>query len=1033
MRYCITIFILFTYCTNSFYSQALQEKDFTHYSILQGLSDKRVSDIAQDAYGYLWIATKRGLNRFDGTSIEHFYSTSSSNSLPQDEIAKLRWIDREQLGVITASGLHIVNTRTMKTRNLIIPIGELKYVFKVNSVMEIASDETGNIFILTRSGFYKFNNQDKLLFRYDGYKQYQVETETFAFGNSMAKAGNGDILLSTNKEMCLYDAVSNSLDSAKRNESPFYRQVAAEGQTRFFQANDSSFTLFTGITNELIHYNTRLQKRFSILLPFPSSDKFDWRSKIFRLSDTLFVVTGKEKGFYLINYNPSTENFHFNPDIYFENYYCTAVLLDHNNTLWIGTNRGLFRQNKSSFNIEKMIVPTSFNPVNKDFRVNALTIANEKIFASTNGYGLLIFDRKTMEPLKHIDLSSHWSSSNFMTGILTCNKDTVFGGTIGPLIWIDTKNYSTGRVYLPDWRLNKDAISSLLKDSRNNIYAANGDFKGFYYRAGDKRDFIFSDHPEPFFNILGPSSITEDLTGNIWFAGSGLSRYNYQKGQFDLLLDSFPTIRIPRKQTTGAQVDKDGKIYFGLFENGLLIYDPATKKYEQLTRDNGLPDNTITALTLLEDKLWLGTESGLANFDLTTRTISSFGIDDGMPADVLTANSFCFDTANQQLYTAFNNTIVRFQPTRLNKNNLPPRFFIESISLSGKEILYHPARSVSLPYRLNNLVVSLGIVNFTDPYLQRFAYRLLKNGDEPWQEIGSQRNIIFSNLAASNYLLQVKVFSKNNSWAEQIKEINIIIHPPFWKTSLFIVFVILIILAGLYFLYRIRIKQVRQKADIDKQLAQTEMKALHAQMNPHFIFNCLNSIREMILNNENEQASLYLSKFARLIRITLNQSSKPFVSLTETIDYLERYIEMEKIRKSNFESTIEADKDLQTDEIFLPPMLIQPFIENAIWHGAIPDKELHLTIKFKRKQNELICLVEDNGMGIETSLKNKEPDLNYQSVGITNIKQRIDVLNEKYNLQSMVNISDKSVSQLNGDTGTIVTLHLPIKTNEPLV
>jgi LytS/YehU family sensor histidine kinase len=239
--------------------------------------------------------------------------------------------------------------------------------------------------------------------------------------------------------------------------------------------------------------------------------------------------------------------------------------------------------------------------------------------------------------------------------------------------------------------------------------------------------------------------------------------------------------------------------------------------------------------------------------------------------------------------------------------------------------------------------------------------------------------------------------------------------------------------AVLYYLHRSRINHIIQKTDVDKQLAQTEMKALHSQMNPHFIFNCLNSIREMILNNENEQASLYLSKFARLIRITLDHSSRAFVSLEDTIDYLKRYLEMEHIRKSNFSYNIDVDENLLAAEIFLPPMLIQPFIENAIWHGAIPDKELHLDLKFKREQDALVCIIDDDGMGIEISLKNKEPELNYHSVGISNIKQRIHVLNEKYNLQSTIEIRDKSAIHSNGDTGTIVSLHLPIKTNEPLL
>ena len=329
-------------------------------------------------------------------------------------------------------------------------------------------------------------------------------------------------------------------------------------------------------------------------------------------------------------------------------------------------------------------------------------------------------------------------------------------------------------------------------------------------------------------------------------------------------------------------------------------------------------------------------------------------------------------------------------------------------------------------------MVHLGSINFEDAYQQQFAYRLVKNGEEAWEMIGSQRSIIFNNLSPGTHKIQVKVFTRNNSWPEQIREINVMISPPFWKTIWFYLLIGLIIAAVLYYFHRRRVNYVTQKANIDKQLAQTEMKALHAQMNPHFIFNCLNSIREMILNNENEQASLYLSKFARLIRITLNHSSKQFVSLADTIDYLERYIEMEKIRSSHFTYNIEVSEDLNTNDVMVPPMLIQPFIENAIWHGASPKKNMDIHIAFRKKGNELICIVEDNGVGIEESLKNKEQIAQQPSVGIENIRQRIGLLNEKYNLRSLLSIEDKVNSPNRNGTGTIVTLHLPIKTNESL-
>jgi ligand-binding sensor domain-containing protein/putative methionine-R-sulfoxide reductase with GAF domain len=227
-------------------------------------------------------------------------------------------------------------------------------------------------------------------------------------------------------------------------------------------------------------------------------------------------------------------------------------------------------------------------------------------------------------------------------------------------------------------------------------------------------------------------------------------------------------------------------------------------------------------------------------------------------------------------------------------------------------------------------------------------------------------------------------------------------------------------------------------ANLNQQLAKFEMKALHAQMNPHFIFNSLNSIRDMILSSENTEASHYLSKFAHLIRITLDQSGQSFISLRNTIDYLHRYIEMEQIRNANFNCRISADERLDPDETVLPPMLIQPFIENAIWHGMTGSrKNININLDFKKKiesgeqTGQMVCTIEDNGIGIDKSLKNKKNGSSlHRSIGISNIKDRIRLLNEKYDLQSSITIEDKS--QLTGcrETGTVVTIKLPLQIPE---
>lgn len=1007
-------------------AQFLQEKDFILFGTQQGLSSKKVSAITQDIYGYLWIASSKGLNRFDGNSFEHFYADSNMNSLPEDEISRLKWIDKEQLAAITPLGLHIINTRSMKHRNLIVPPGELSYAFKVNFVSDISSDERGNVFILTRSGFYEFNNQDKLVFRYDAYTKQEAETETFVWGNSLAKAGDGMLLLSTNKGIYLFNSSAKTLCLASQSNNDFCRQVASEGHTRFFQADDTSFTLFTGITSEIIRYNTKLKKRFSIPLFFKGFDKFDWRSKFFKINDTLYAITNKERGFYLINYNPSTQLYKFNPHLYFENYYCSNLFTDHNNILWIGTNEGLFKQNSSPSLIEALTVPVSINLVNKNLKLTAVVVAGNKIFASTYADGVMVFDENTLAPLKLINLSAYWPSSNHINNLLVVNADTVYAGTEGPLIWINTKNYSTGKVFLAEWK-DDNWISAQYKDSKNNIYVTKNDCTLFYFRKSGSGDFKPQKNIEKFSNLNFPSAITEDSAGNIWFAGHGLCRYNYKLGKFDMLLDSFPGIKTPRKEATGIYFDKKGTAYFGVLHNGLMIYNPVQKTYTQLTREDGLPDNTILGLFLHKNKLWIATESGLASYDINKKNISPFGIEDGMPADILTSNNFFYNETDNKLYSAFNKSIVRFDPGKLIKNTTPPLFLIENISVEEEQVFYHPETTITLGHLQNNFIVYLGAVNFTDAYLQRFAYRFVKTGNEPWHKTNSQRNIIFSNLAPGQYKLQVKAFSKNNSWQEQVKEITINITPPFWKSNWFILLTAIAAVSLVYLFYRRRIKQLEQKANIDRLLAQTEMKALHAQMNPHFIFNCLNSIREMILNNENSQASVYLSKFARLIRITLNHSSKSFITLQETIDYLERYIEMEQIRNSNFICNIKADEQLPADDILLPPMLIQPFIENAIWHGTIPGKQLHVTIHFRKDNDYLICVIDDDGIGINTSLQNKQTLSDNESFGILNTKQRIYLLNEKYRLHCSVTIEDKSVKSGQHETGTIITLYLPAK------
>jgi LytS/YehU family sensor histidine kinase len=220
--------------------------------------------------------------------------------------------------------------------------------------------------------------------------------------------------------------------------------------------------------------------------------------------------------------------------------------------------------------------------------------------------------------------------------------------------------------------------------------------------------------------------------------------------------------------------------------------------------------------------------------------------------------------------------------------------------------------------------------------------------------------------------------------------------------------------------------EVKQKelANINEQLAEARLSALQAQMNPHFVFNALNSIKRMILDSDNEKASRYLSKFALMIRMTLNQSKEIFVTLNENIQYLRAYLEMEQLRfDDSFTYSIHSSENIDLEETAIPSMMIQPLVENAIWHGLLQsDRDKKITISFTECDNKITCVIEDNGIGIRQSEKLKDKNKpGHQSVGLENLKKRIKIMNEKYDMGCTFKITDLQETEQAG-SGTRVVL-----------
>jgi LytS/YehU family sensor histidine kinase len=238
-----------------------------------------------------------------------------------------------------------------------------------------------------------------------------------------------------------------------------------------------------------------------------------------------------------------------------------------------------------------------------------------------------------------------------------------------------------------------------------------------------------------------------------------------------------------------------------------------------------------------------------------------------------------------------------------------------------------------------------------------------------------------------------------------------------------------------YAFYRYRFNQIKEKealkSALNQRIAEVEMEALRSQMSPHFIFNCLSAITRFILNHENDAATLYLTKFSRLVRLVLNHSQKETIPLSKELDAIQLYLDMEELRfHEQFTYTINVDKTLETDKISVPPMLIQPYLENAVWHGLLPKKaaDNRLEMDIKKYGNSLIITIEDNGIGREKAADMKSKTAlsdDHKSFGMKLTAERFDIIN-KMNLESAsVKIIDLK-NDMGEGIGTRVVLTLPI-------
>jgi hypothetical protein len=360
----------------------------------------------------------------------------------------------------------------------------------------------------------------------------------------------------------------------------------------------------------------------------------------------------------------------------------------------------------------------------------------------------------------------------------------------------------------------------------------------------------------------------------------------------------------------------------------------------------------------------------------------------------------------------------------------------QEILITNVELFNQPLKSFSLfeknkihqlPFYENSISVNFTTKNFNGLPLIKFQY-YLEGYKNKWIDLEHTNNISFQNLPPKNYTLKIRASDNFGNFNNYYTTLNFKINSPFYYKWWFILSCLLILTSILYFIYKSKIKQIQNEENIkskfEKELANLEMTALRAQINPHFIFNSLNSINSFILKNENDKARKYLVRFSQLVRTILTHSSQNFVTLDEELKSLKLYLEIESMRFDNqFNYEINIDDNIKLQQLKIPSMLLQPYVENAIWHGLIPkngNKNLKINITVT-KLDVLEITIEDNGIGINTSKENSQKSIT-SSKGMSLGENRIKLLN---NHKASIKIIDLH-SETNLNAGTKICINLPL-------
>ncbi len=945
-----------------FYQQVQAQTTQTiTYTTKEGLSSNSVYRTAIDHRGFLWIATENGLSRFDGRRFETY---TTAKGLTDNETVDL-FIDSS--GTIWSIPFRrspcYYNPRKDRFENETTD-PELNKIDLAN---------THKVHIL-RYGGIAFSNNLRHLFIYK-------DKKTTVYKDFMSpKSG-------TIQKIVEY----------KPGQYIFF----GEDTIRYFSNGKVTRTFplrTTLIAAEYINDKVYLVQHKSILIyqMDPEGNFSLLGEKVYPFELRIFCNTGKGFGITSVNGNTylvDTTTLDLRENVY-NQVQVRNVLEDKEGNTWLSTmENGLIKIQ------QKRISSFTFLPeIQQNF--NALVKTN-KIIAGTNNGEVFVYDG--LYNIKRITLTEGRNIDAWVRKIVPTSKG-IYVSTQTGSFFLD-ENAQGIREVFPFGRNRSSKTAVLLNDSVMGMGTHSQAFK-YNINTGIYTDSIGK-------RII---SIVANRSGTVYI-GSNDGFYRWDK---DSLYAFAGKKSVFSFRVNTLACSPDNIVWVGLGSDSLLAVKD-DQLIAVLPLGGAIPGNICKSLFCNKaGVLWLGTNKGLnrINYGYDNKKFwysnTYFGTADGLIGEQV--NDIAFN--NDTIYTATSGGIS-YLPADLPLPVADIATFITRISINGQD--EELKESYTLPFSKNDITIEFSGVDLTG-FVPLFEYSI-NNGD--WKQTDK---IELKKLSPGSYNIKIRAIKRDGSASGQQASVNVKVKTPFWKNPVFWTILVLFSFGAIIYFIQKRNKQREQaavaKVMTEKKFAELEMQALKAQINPHFVFNCLNSIKGFIYDRNYEQADSYLDKFSELLRSTMDNADASIISLDEEIRYLDTYLQLEKLRFGDkFDYTIHAEPGMDKQHVFVPAMLLQPYVENAIRHGIryLENKKGIITITARKENEYLICEIDDNGIGREKAAELKSSmHIEYQSRGMQLSRRRAELYNIR---QEIVDKKDEK-----GDAiGTAIIISIPLE------